>query len=190
MRRALDRLYDAAFAGAAGAFAAIAVLVLLQILGRLADRALTAFGQPALGLTIPSLAEIGAFLFAAAAFLGLAGTLKRGGHVRVTLLAQRLPGRAGRVATGAAIAAALALTLWATWHMGATALDAWQQGSVSYGVVAIPLALPQALVTLGLGVFAAALLDEGAALLRGRVPAFRAAEAERERTDDTGAAAR
>ena len=45
----------------------------------------------AIGLQVPSLAEIGGFLFVAAAFLALPATLRAAGHVRVTMLAKALP---------------------------------------------------------------------------------------------------
>ncbi|REC51804.1 TRAP transporter small permease, partial [Rhodosalinus sediminis] len=90
MRRILDRLYAGALWLAAVTFGLIAVLVLLQIAGRLIDRAARLVDLPPPGLTIPSLAEFGAFLFAGAVFLGLAGTLQAGGHVRVKLLIQTL----------------------------------------------------------------------------------------------------
>lgn len=188
MRAALDGLYRFAFWLAAGAFAAIALLVLAQIAGRLLDRGLAAMGQPPLGLTIPSLAEFGAFLFAAAAFLALPETLRRGGHVRVTILAQRLGGRAGRAVMAAVTLAGLGLGLWAAWHMGLQAIDAAETGAVSYGVVAIPLAIPQAAAAFGLALLATALADALAAIAAGRDPAFRAAERAREERGDADAA--
>jgi TRAP-type C4-dicarboxylate transport system permease small subunit len=186
MRRALDRLYAAAFGVAAACFAAIAVLVLLQILGRLTDRALTALGAEALGLAIPSLAEIGAFLFVSAVFLGMAGTLRAGGHVRVTIATQRLPAGAGRALSGLVIAAALALGVWATWHSLGMVRDSIRFGDVSYGMIPIPLALPQGIMCLGLAVFCVALADEGWSVIRGRAPAFREAERAKENAGDMG----
>lgn len=187
MRRVLDAIYAAAQGLAAACFAAIAALVLVQIAGRLLDRGLTAIGRQALGVAIPSLAEIGAFLFVAAAFLGLAGTLRAGGHVRVTLLTGRLGPRAARALSALVIAGALALALWSAWHAGAMALDAWRFNSVSYGMVRVPLALPQAAMTLGLILLCVALADELWAALRGHDPAFARAEAAREAAGDGGA---
>ena len=179
MRRALDRLYAAALVAAAFAMVAIAVLVLVQIGGRLLDRVLMAAGEPALGIQIPSLAEIGGFLFVASSFLALAGTLRAGGHVRVTLLAGALPAAVTRGLTALVLAAALGLALFATWHAGLQTLDSWQFDSKSFGMIAIPLWIPQGAMTLGLVIFAVALLDELATALRGASPAFVAAEAAR-----------
>ncbi len=184
MRRALDRLYAFAFAVSAACLAAIAALVLAQVAGRLLDRALDLVGLPALGFAVPSLAEIGAFLFVSAVFLGMAGTLRAGGHVRVTLATQRLGPRAARVLMSVVVAIALALCVWAAWNSVAMLLDSLRYDAVSYGMVRVPLALPQGMMALGLVIFCIALADEGWALLQGRSPSFRAAEAETEAAGD------
>ena len=178
MRRTLDWLYGAALVASALAMVTIAVLVFAQIAGRVVDRFLLATGGTALGLQVPSLAEIGGFLFVASAFLALPATLRSAGHVRVTMLARALPAPAARVLTVLVLAAALALAVFATWHAALQVLDSWQFNSVSYGVIPIPLWLPQGVMTLGLGVFALALLDELVAALTGD-PAFVRAEADR-----------
>jgi TRAP-type C4-dicarboxylate transport system permease small subunit len=176
MRRMLDRLYDGALWLAALAFALIAGLVLLQILGRLVDRAARALGLSPPGFTIPSLAEFGAFLFVGAVFLGLAGTLRAGGHVRVKLLIRSLPPAAARWLGAAVAALAAALGAFASWSSLLQTLDSLKFDSVSYGVIPIPLALPQAVMTLGLALFTVALLDAMVTLLRGGTPAHDAAE--------------
>ena len=180
MRRILDRLYAGALWLAALTFALIAVLVLLQIAGRLIDRAARLIDLPPPGLTIPSLAEFGAFLFAGAVFLGLAGTLQAGGHVRVKLLIQTLPEAAARWLGAAVCAAAAAIAGFATWSSALQALDSLQFNSVSYGVIPIPLAIPQGLMALGLALLCVALLDSMVTLVRGGVPAYRAAESRTE----------
>ncbi len=179
MRRILDRLYSAALALSATGFALIALLVLAQILGRLADRAARWIGAAPPGFAIPSLAEIGAFLFVGAVCLGLAGTLAAGGHVRVTLLTRALPARAARWLGAAVAAAGAGLAAFATWSSGLQAWDSWAFGSVSYGMVRVPLWLPQGVMTLGLGLLAVALADAAATLAAGGTPRHAAAEAER-----------
>ncbi|WP_212523311.1 TRAP transporter small permease [Actibacterium sp. MT2.3-13A] len=179
MRRLLDRLYDAALALAALTFAAIAVLVLIQIAGRLIDRAARAIGAPPPGLTVPSLAEIGAFLFIGAVFLGLAGTLRAGGHVRVTLLTRAMAPGAARLLGLAVTLCAVGLAGFATWSSAVQTLDSWRFGSLSYGMVKVPLWLPQGVMTLGLALLGVALLDAMAALARGETPAHEQAEAAR-----------
>ncbi|MFW5641783.1 MAG: TRAP transporter small permease [Roseicyclus sp.] len=179
MRRMLDLIYSAALVASAAALVAIAGLVAFQVAGRILDRAILWAGGEALGLAVPSLAEIGGFLFVAAVFLALPATLRQGGHVRVTMLANALPGGLARVLTLLVLAGALALALFAAWHSWLQALDSRQFNSVSFGMIPIPLWLPQGAMTLGLGIFALALLDELVTALGGREPAFRHAEARR-----------
>lgn len=180
MRRTLDRLYDGALALAALAFAAIAVLVLVQVAGRLIDRAARALGAAPPGITVPSLAEIGGFLFLGAVFLGLAGTLNKGDHVRVSLLTRALPDRAARGLGAITALSAAALAGFATWSSGLQAWDSWSFGSVSFGMVRVPLWAPQGVMTLGLALLCLALLDATLCLLRGGTPAFVAAEKAKE----------
>jgi TRAP-type C4-dicarboxylate transport system permease small subunit len=179
MRKALDALYGAALVGACLAMTAIASLVFLQVLGRIIDRLATWFGLGRIGLAIPSLAEIGGFLFVAAAFLALPYTLRAAGHIRVTLALRFLGPTGDRIATVTVLVAGLGLAAFAAWNVGLQSLASWQRGSVSYGLIPIALWIPQAVMTTGLGLLALALLDELAAALRGE-PAFREAERSRE----------
>lgn len=185
MRRMLDLIYSAALVASATALVTIAGLVFFQIAGRILDRVILWSGGEALGLAVPSLAEIGGFLFVGAAFLALPATLLQAGHVRVTILAQALPAGLDRPLTILVLAGALALALFAAWHSGLQALDSWQFDSVSFGMIPVPLWLPQGIMTMGLAIFALALLDELVTALMGGQPAFRRAEAGRS-LDDGG----
>jgi TRAP-type C4-dicarboxylate transport system permease small subunit len=179
MRRALDTLYGAAMVGACLSMIAIATLVFIQVAGRIIDRGLSFLGLPRWGIAIPSLAEIGGFLFVAGATLALAYTLRAAGHVRVTLLLRLVGPMANRVLTVLVLALASAMALYATWYIGLRTLDAQAMGRVSYGLIRIPLWIPQAVMTTGFAIFCVALLDELFAAIRG-APAFRAEEMRRE----------
>ena len=150
MRSLLDRLYAAALWLSAASFALIALLVLIQVLGRLTDRAARALGAPPPGITIPSLAEIGGFLFLGGVFLGLAGTFAAGGHVRVTLLTRSLAQGAERWLGALVAAGAAGLAAFATWSSWLQFADSLRFNSVSFGMVKVPLALPQGVMTFGL----------------------------------------
>lgn len=176
MRKSLDSLYQAAMITAVGAMVLIALLVFGQILGRIIDRVLTTFGADAIGFAIPSLAEIGGFLFVAAAFLALPATLRAGGHVRVTMVSANLPPRVAHAMACLVLAAAFALGAFAAWHAWLQVLDSWQFNSVSFGMIRIALWIPQGAMALGLLIFAIALLDELICALQGNDPAFRRAE--------------
>lgn len=160
MRGILDRLYDGAHWLACAALCIITALVVIQVGARVLDTLLQAAGIPPVGFIIPSLAEFAGFLMVGATFLALASTLKRGVHIRVTVLLTLIPGGARRVLNIIVGAAAAALFGFVAWHALLLTVDSYQVGSVSYGIVPVPLWIPQAVMALGLAVFALALLDE------------------------------
>ena len=172
MRQTLDRLYSGALILAAAAFAAIAALVLVQIIGRLIDRGARALGAVPPGITVPSLAEIGGFLFLSAVFLGLAGTFARGGHVRVSLLTGALPPTIARPLEALVLIIAAGLCAFATWSSWLQAWDSWVYDSVSFGMVRVPLWLPQGGMTLGLVLLCIALIDSLVTVIRGGTPHY------------------
>src|SRR4051812_18166003 len=95
--RALDRLYAAAAALAATAMVLLLAMVLLSIVSR------------QLGFNVPGIDAYAGYLMAAAGFLALAPTLKRGEHIRVTLLLGSLRGGARHALEVWALAAATLL---------------------------------------------------------------------------------
>lgn len=168
MRRVLDSLYLVAGWAAAACLFAIFALVTIQILARLLDGAMRLAGQQAFGFIIPSIAEICGFLLAAASFLALAHTLIAGGHIRVGLVLVRIGPMVRRwVETFVALIAA-AGAAYAAVALARLAWRSWQYGDVSYGIVPVPLALPQAVMALGLAVLTVALLDVAARAWRER----------------------
>ena len=176
LRRTLDRLYDAGFVLAALALVAIAALVLVQVAGRVIDRSLIAVGREPVGIAITSLSELGGVLFVGAAFLALAGTLRAGGHVRVTMLTDHLPVSLARPLAGLVLLAALGLCGFALYSAFVQARDSYAFGAVSFGMAGFPLWVPQAVMVAGLALLALALADELVTLLRGQTPASRRAE--------------
>lgn len=178
MRSFLDRLYAAALWLAAASFALIAVLVLIQVVGRLADRIARTIGLPPPGITIPSLAEIGGFLFLGGVFLGLAGTFAAGGHVRVTLLTRSLADGAARWLGAFVAAAGAGLAAFAAWSSWLQFIDSIKFNAVSFGMVKVPLAIPQGVMTFGLLLLLVALIDAAVVLAKGGEPSFATAEGE------------
>lgn len=179
MRRILDGLYAAALALSCLCMVVIAVLVLAQIGGRVLDRVLVTAGVNPVGFSVPSLTSFGGFLFVASASLALPATLRAGGHVRVTLLAGLGGPVLRRALASLVLLAALALASFAAWHLGAQALDSWRFNSVSFGIVRVPLWIPQGVMTAGFGLLVVAVADELLAILRGQEPGYQQAEATR-----------
>jgi len=179
LRRTLDRLYDSGFVLAALALVAIAGLVLVQVAGRVIDRSLIAMGREPVGIAITSLSELGGFLFVGAAFLALAGCLRAGGHVRVTMLTDNLPAPLARPLAALVVVAALGLCGFALYSAFVQARDSYSFDAVSFGMAKFPLWVPQAVMVAGLMLLALALVDELVTLVRGDTPAWRRAEEEK-----------
>jgi len=176
MRSLLDRFYALTLWLAAACVVAIAVLVGLQVAGRIADLLLKLSGRPPYGFMVASLAEIAGYLLATATFLALAGTLKRGAHIRVTMLLGTVPERARYVLEVWALAAGAALVAFMTLSVVQLAYDSIRFREVSYGLIPVPLAIPQIAMAVGLAALLIALLDELALTWRTGRPSFRAGE--------------
>ena len=176
MRRVLDWLYGAALWLSVACLVTIAVLVMLQVFGRLFDALLLVLGQPRAGFNILSLPEIAGFLLAAATFLALAGSLKAGAHIRVTLALSFMPAAARHVAEIIALSVATVCAGWAAWFLGTLAFDSWRFNELSIGIIPIPLWIPQAATFAGAALVAIAFADELLRVLRGQEPSYRAPE--------------
>lgn len=176
MRKALDGFYSMMLALSAACLILILVLVGAQIVGRIADGLLNLVGLPAYGFLIPSLAELGGYLFAAASFLALAPTLKRGAHIRVTMLLSSVPAGWRRAFELWALAASLAVAVYAAWALGTLTYFSFKFGDVSSGLLPIKYWIPQSVMTAGLIGLCIALLDEFFVTLRHGSPTFVSSE--------------
>ena len=156
MRRFLDFLYDAAAWAAALAMVGVLVMVLTSILGRL------------LHFHLPGTDAYAGYSMAAAGFLALAHTLKKGEHIRVTLIIWRLTGGTRR-----------ALEMWSLSVAGLLAglfafyacRLAWQShafNDMSTSNDATPLWIPQLSMAVGTVILFIAFVDEWVLELRGR----------------------
>jgi putative tricarboxylic transport membrane protein len=106
VRRVLDELYRITLWLSALCLCAIALLVGLQLAGRLLDGTLALLHLPRTDFVILSLNEICGYLLACASFLALAGTLKAGAHIRVTMVLAAL-GEAASLKSGGDLLARL-----------------------------------------------------------------------------------
>ena len=155
-RRLLNLLYDGSAALAALAMVGLLVAVLLSVIGR------------QLGFNVPGIDAYAGFLLAATGFLSLAHTLKRGEHIRVTLLLNALHAKPRR---GLELWTLLAGVLLAGLFAVYAAKLAWQSrefNDVSTGNDATPLWIPQLSMALGAAVLLIAMLDELVLELRGK----------------------
>ncbi|HFC05389.1 MAG TPA: TRAP transporter small permease [Rhizobiales bacterium] len=167
MRRLLDGLYQASLIASACFIVAICAVVIGQVMLNLIDRLASIFFGGAIGLTIPSYADFTGFFLAAASFLALAGTLRDGGHIRVSLLTGALPEKIRKIFELWCVLLALLITTYACWYMYDLVHESWKYSDLSPGMIAVPLWIPQLSLTAGLSVLAIALLDEFICLLGG-----------------------
>ena len=156
MRRLLDALYDGAAWLAALCMVGLLVMVLLSIVSRL------------LHFHVPGTDAYAGYLMAGAGFLALAHTLKRGEHIRVTLLLGALGGPARRALEIWALAAASALALLSAYYSARLAWQSHTFNDISTGNDATPLWLPQLGMVVGTALLALAFIDELVLELRRR----------------------
>ena len=147
-RRALDALFDGAAALAALCMVALLVMVMLGIVGRL------------LHFHVPGTDAYAGYLMAGAGFLALAHTLKRGEHIRVTLLLGALKGRAKHALELWALTGASALAALMAYYSVRLAWQSHSFNDISTGNDATPLWLPQIAMAAGTLILLLALLDE------------------------------
>ncbi|OWU85649.1 C4-dicarboxylate ABC transporter permease [Oceanicola sp. 22II-s10i] len=166
MRRFLDFIYRLSGGIAAALIVAICLLISAQILLNVTSRLM----GPGWSYTIPSYADFAGFMLAGASFLALAYTLRMGGHIRVSLVTQKLSGRVALVAEVVALAVAIGIAGFAGVYLVALVQESLHYGDTSSGIVPIPLWIPQSVVTLGMGLLVLALVDTLVETLRNGAP--------------------
>jgi TRAP-type C4-dicarboxylate transport system permease small subunit len=160
MRRFLDRMYLTAGWLSAACFVAIAAMVTVQLIGRIVDGVMRLMGLVPYGFIVEGLAEIAGYLLATASLLALGLALKSASHIRITFLLGILPPRPRWCFELFAIGVSTAFAAFMTIRMALQAYDSWLFNEVSFGLVRVQLAYPQAAMALGLLVFTIALIDE------------------------------
>ena len=167
MRPLLDGLYRLSGAIAATFLVAICSIVLLQVTCNIINSLIGFFTGVNGGLIIPSYAEFAGYFLAAASFFALAYTFRHGAHIRVSLILMRLGPGPRKVADLFSLAAATAMTAYATWYMFLLVLESLEYNDMSPGIVPIPLWLPQTALAMGLAVLLVALIDTFFSILAG-----------------------
>jgi TRAP-type C4-dicarboxylate transport system permease small subunit len=148
LRRSLDVLYGVAGWLAALFLVGTLVMVLIGIAGRFFH------------FHVPGTDAYAGYCMAAAGFLALAHTLKRGEHIRVTLILDHLGPRARHRLELWALAAGVLLAGLFAWFSLRLAYQSWDFHDISTASDATPLWLPQLSMALGTLVLLVALVDE------------------------------
>lgn len=165
MRKLLDALYDGAAGLAALFMIGLLVMVLLSILGR------------QFAFHVPGTDAYAGYMMAAAGFLALAHTLKKGEHIRVTLIVSALKGARRHALEVWALAAASLLSLLSAGYSVRLAWQSYQFHDISTASDATPLWIPQIPMAAGTVILTIAFVDELVLELRGRRAAGHSDEA-------------
>ena len=155
MRRALDLIYDSAAGLAAVFMVLLLVMVLMSILSR------------QLQFNVPGIDAYAGYMMAATGFLAMAHTLKKGEHIRVTLLIGALRGGWRRGFEIWALFAASLLSGLAAFYSCKLAWQSYIFHDVSTSNDATPLWIPELAMAVGTVVLAIAFIDELVLELRG-----------------------
>jgi TRAP-type C4-dicarboxylate transport system permease small subunit len=156
----LPRLY-AAGAWLAGLFMVLIVAItLFQVIGRL------------LGLAVPDAGEIAGYAMAAAIFLSLAHTFRRGGHIRVNLLLTNVRPAWRRALEYWCLFVLAALGAMFALFAAQMVRDSYAMGDVSTGMLSVPLWIPQISMAVGAILFEIAVIEELVHVLRGNEPRY------------------
>jgi TRAP-type C4-dicarboxylate transport system permease small subunit len=148
VRRFLDALYDGAAWLAALFMIALLVAVLLSIGGR------------EFNFHVKGTDAYAGYFMAAAGFLALAHTLKRGEHIRVTLLLSALPPGARRALELWALASSAALAGVLAFYAARLVWQSRGFNDISTGNDATPLWIPQLGMAVGTLILFIAFVDE------------------------------
>ncbi len=148
MRKFLDALYDGAAALAALFMVLLLVMVLLSIVGR------------EVGFYLRGTDSYAGYFMAAAGFLALAHTLKKGEHIRVTLFINMAKGPFKKAIEVWALAAAVSLAALFAYYSVKLSINSYQLQEISTGNDATPLWIPQISMGMGAVVLLIAFIDE------------------------------
>lgn len=156
MRRLLDLLYDLAAWAAALCMIGVLAMVLTSILGRL------------LHFHLPGTDAYAGYSMAAAGFLAMAHTLKKGEHIRVTLLIGRLHGGARRGLEIWSLSVAVLLAGLFAFYAVRLVWQSHEFNDMSTSNDATPLWIPQLSMAAGAVILLIAFIDEWVLELLGR----------------------
>ncbi|AJE47552.1 TRAP transporter small permease [Celeribacter indicus] len=129
-------------AGAVFAAAALAVLALMLVLEVVLNSAFR--------ISQPWATEYSVYLLGASLFAGSGWVFTEAGHIRVTLLSDRLSAPLARGMAVVTEAIGLAVASFAAWHMTLYALASLERGSTSLYPSATPLWIPQMMLAVSL----------------------------------------
>lgn len=165
MRRALDQLYRGSLF-AAGVFL-VSILLLM-----LAEAALRKLGS-----YVPGANELVGWCCAAAGFLALPATFKRGDMVRVGGLVDAAPAALRRVLLLANLGLAALATGYLLWAVARYLASGWRSEETTQGMIEVAVWIPQLSMLVGVALLLLAVVDEGVTTWRAPAASLRAEKA-------------
>jgi TRAP-type C4-dicarboxylate transport system permease small subunit len=148
MRKLLDRLYDGSLFLAGVFLVAIAALMIGESIARKS------------GGYITGASELVGWFCAAAGFLALPATFKRGDMVRVGVLLEAMPPGARRVMLVANLVIAAVFTTYMIYAVGSYIRDGWRAQEVTQGMIEIAVWVPQSSFLVGVVLLMISVMDE------------------------------
>lgn len=123
-------------------------LITVDVVGRY-------FGRPTL---IAS--EISGYLLVALTFFGLTWTQKKGKHIRISVLTQRLSPKKRRYLSVAIFIVSIIFLTWLVWLTAVPAIRCYTMGIISLTPLGTPMWIPYMFVPVGLAIFVIQLLSQ------------------------------
>jgi TRAP-type C4-dicarboxylate transport system permease small subunit len=148
MRKLLDGLYSVSGWLAGLSMIGVLLMVLLTVVSRL------------FGFSAPGTDAYAGYAMAGAGFLALASTLKKGEHIRVTLVLGMLKGKALKSLELIALTIAVLLSGFLAFYSSRLVWQSWGYEDISVGIDATPLWIPQTMMAVGTFIFFIAFVDE------------------------------
>ncbi|KAJ0337123.1 hypothetical protein COL154_014320 [Colletotrichum chrysophilum] len=160
MKSPLGLLYAAVEVLAGLSMVAILVLILAGVAFRIDGRQLAGSD------------DLSGYCLVAVFFLALAPTYRRGEHIRVGMLVNRLTGATRQRVELVLVAVATVCSGWATWWLGRMVYDSWRFNDMAQGLIPVPLWIPQSLMVVGTAILFVALAEDLVRTLPGGKPSY------------------
>lgn len=148
MRKILDRAYDGSL------FLAGVFLVLIFVV-MISESVLRKLGG-----YVPGASELVGWFCAAAGFLSLPATFKRGDMVRVGVLIDSLPDRVRKPMLLGCLTLAIVFSAYMLWAVGGYLWSGYRSDESTQGMIEIAVWVPQLSFLFGVMLLAVAILDE------------------------------
>lgn len=165
MRKFLDRIYDGSLV--------LAGLFLVGIFATMVGEAVLR----KMGSFIPGASDLIGWFCAAAGFLALPATFKRGDMVRVGMAVDALPPRVRKPLLLACLGLALVFTAYLAWAAGGYLWRGWLSEELTQGMIEIATWIPQTSLFVGALLLCIAVIDELVLALNTPAAALRAERA-------------